>query len=217
MFIAELERALQEAVTRRKEMKAGGLEAFVSAEDAVIHAERALAAAKGEQYAVPVEFPVSWDIGVPLPCLLQDERHTYLIFFLRETEPRSDRVSVKVGNVEVQVAGEIADLAVVEFEGCSCTKMGAPNDEVLGGHPLYGKGLVHYRAQAVENSAWLKELDAINAVHWNYQPKFKRELKHYVFPFHDSTFECVARSFKVETFTASFRDILTEVCRRLAE
>jgi hypothetical protein len=56
-------------------------------------------------------------------------------------------------------------LALVEFERCICAKMGDPNEEVLHGHPLYGKGLAGYEAMAVENSTWLKALEKINAVH----------------------------------------------------
>jgi hypothetical protein len=112
---------------------------------------------------------------------------------------------------------ELEKLGVVEFERCICTKMGTPNDEVLHGHPLYGKGLVGYRAQRVENSNWLKELEAINAVHNYYKPEGWRTLKHYVLPFHDSTFECVAIDLKVEVRETTFGHVLAELCRRFAE
>lgn len=59
------------------------MEKFTAARAAVLQAERNLAAAKGEQYAVPIEFPVSWDTGAPLPHLLQNDHRTILTFFLR--------------------------------------------------------------------------------------------------------------------------------------
>jgi len=40
------------------------MEEFRAAREAVLQAERNLAAAKGEEYAVPVEFPVCWDYSV---------------------------------------------------------------------------------------------------------------------------------------------------------
>jgi hypothetical protein len=49
--------------------------------------------------------------------------------------------------------------------------MGTPNDEVIHSHPLNGKGLAGYEAMSVKNSTWLKELEAINAVHKCYNPK----------------------------------------------
>lgn len=95
--------------------------------------------------------------------------------------------------------------------------MGTPNDEVFHGHPLYERGFVGYSALVVENSNWLKELEAINAVHSNYKPDGWRQLKHYILPFHDSTFECVARTFKVETRETTLLKLLIEVCQRFAE
>jgi hypothetical protein len=211
MSISELETALQKALERQEKAlkalapkhKGGEQEEYSSAFEAVLQAERALAAAKGEEYAVAIDFPVSWCTGAPLPHLLQSDNRTFLVFFLPNTDPDWDGSWVNVRNPNSPVAEK---LAVVEFERCACTKMGTPNDEVFHGHPLHGKGLAGYRALAVENSSWLKELEAINAVHSCYDPKSWRELKHYILPFHDSTFECVARSFKVE-----------DICQRLVQ
>ena len=50
------------------------MEEFRAARTAVLQAERNLAAAKGEEYVVPIEFPVCWDTGAPLPYLLQNDR-----------------------------------------------------------------------------------------------------------------------------------------------
>jgi hypothetical protein len=69
MGIPELENALREAQSRASRAiaalapkhRGGEMEEFTTARDAVLQAERALAAAKGEPYAVPIEFPVSWD------------------------------------------------------------------------------------------------------------------------------------------------------------
>ena len=129
------------------------MEEFGAAREAVLQAERNLAAAKGEEYAVPVEFPVCWDTGAPLPYLLHNDYRTFLAFFLRDVDPNWDGTYVKVRNTN---SGLSEKLALVEFERCICAKMGDPNDEVLRGHPLYGKGLAGYKARVVENSTWLK-------------------------------------------------------------
>jgi hypothetical protein len=95
--------------------------------------------------------------------------------------------------------------------------MGTPNDEVLHGHPLDGRGLHVYGAFSVENSCWIKELEAINSVHSQYSPDAWKGVKHFILCFHDSTFECVARGFKVEKWKASLPSMLAEVCRRLTQ
>jgi hypothetical protein len=109
------------------------MEEFSAACDAVLQAERNLAAAKGEEYAVPIEFPVSWDTGAPLPYLLQSDYRTFLSFFLRDVDPGWDGTYARVRSPNDSSAERIA---LVEFERCICTKMGDPNDEVLHGHPL---------------------------------------------------------------------------------
>jgi hypothetical protein len=93
--------------------------------------------------------------------------------------------------------------------------MGTPNDEVLHGHPLSGKGLAGSQAMSVKNSAWLKDLETINSVHSCYKAEVWHDLNHYMFPFHDSTFECVARGFNVEVFQLPLTALLAEVCERL--
>ena len=50
-----------------------------------LYLKRELAAAKGEEYAVPVDFPVKWDAGCPLPHLLCNDYKALLAFILRET------------------------------------------------------------------------------------------------------------------------------------
>jgi hypothetical protein len=219
--VVDLETALCEAQARQSRAfaalapkhRGGEMEEFYAACNAVLQAERDLAAAKGEEYAVPVEFPVRWSTGAPLPCLLQSDYRTFLSFFLQEDRnPNWDGTHVCVRSPGDGVSERIA---LVEFERCICTKMGTPNDEVLHGHPLNGKGLAGYQAMSVKNSRWLKELEAINAVHSCYKAETWREFNHYILPFHDSTFECVARGFKVEVFQIPLPDVLAEICGRL--
>lgn len=222
MSIPELEAALREAqerVSRTMEtdtqthmVRVSRFEDLRVARDAKLQAERNLAAAKGEPHAVPIEFPVSWDVGAPLPYLLQNDYRTFLTFYVHDVDPGWDGSNVSVRHPNSNVNEK---LAVVEFERCMCTKMGTPNDEVLCGHPLNGKGLAGYQAMLVKNSLWLKELEAINSVHSCYKADAWRDLNHYILPFHDCTFECAARAFKVETYETSLPQLLSEVCRRL--
>ena len=185
---------------------------YLAANEAVLRLERELAAAKGEEHAVPLDFPVRWDTGAPLPHVIQNDYKTFLTFYVREPDPDWDGSYVIVKDPG---DGSVESLALVEFFGCSSAKLGSPNDEVFGGHPLSGKGLDGYTAQRVVNSRWMAELEAINSVHCRYDHARWRNLNHYVFWFHDTTFECVAESFRVEVFRESMVDLLARVCQRL--
>ena len=209
-------RARQDRALKGLEQKHKGvdLEGLLAATEEVLRCERALSAAKGEEHAVPVEFPVQWDTGAPLPHLMQNDSRTFLVFFLRDTDSKPD---ASYANVPEPNSSPGEKLALVEFRGCVSAKMGTPNDEVFEGHPLDGKGLRIYAALKVENSKWIKELEAINAVHSHYQPESWRTLTHYFFGFHDSTFECVAEGFSVETYEIPLSELLTEVCARLGK
>jgi hypothetical protein len=90
-----------------------------------------------------------------------------------------------------------------------------PNDEAFHGHPLAGRGLRAYGAFEVVNSPWTAELAAINAVHYRDDPASWAQLSHFILGFHDSTFECVARAFRVATRRSSIAEALTEACRKL--
>ena len=145
------------------------------------------------------------------PFLRNDDR-TFLVFLVRDTDPEWDGVCVNVVSADDPTPRK---LAVVEFKRCLCAKMGSPNDEVFHGHPLHGKGFEGYRPLRVKNSPWIKELEAINSVHSCYRPESWSMLNHYIFGFHDSTFECVAESFAAEAKTATIPEVLAEICSKL--
>jgi hypothetical protein len=220
MSLRELEEQLSAARERLERAaralapkhKGGEWEEFWAAHDAVLRLERELAAAKGEEHAVPINLPVKWDAGAPLPHLLRNDYRCLLTFYVREHDPQWDGSYVTVKDPG---DGSVQSLALVEFVGCVSAKLGSPNDEVFEGHPLYGKGLDGYTAQEVMNSHWLAELEAINRIHRCYDPARWRKLKHYILWFHDTTFECVAESFKVELYRESMADLLARVCERL--
>jgi hypothetical protein len=220
--LSQLERELRRAEKRLKcaikalapKGKGGEWEEYQAAENEVLKLQRAFAAAKGEQYAESLEFPVKWDIGAPLPHLIMNDNRALLAFYLNEPDPNWDGSYVTVND---PASGALEPLALVEFEDCLSAKLGSPNDEVFEGHPLQGRGLKAYKPQRVENSHWLRELERINSVHRLYRPDLWKDLNHYVFWFHDSTFECVARAFRVETFRESMAEMLARMIRRLLE
>lgn len=197
-----------------REFQRGGAEwkEYWAAHEEVLSLERQLAATRGEEYAETIPFPVKWDCGTPLPHLLRNDHRTLLAFLLSEPDPNWDGTTVKLTSA---AAPTPEPLGMVEFDYCVAAKLGAPNDEVIEGHPLHGRGLEAYRAQRVINSRWIKEVEAINSVHRLYRPERWHELQHFIFWFHDSTFECLARSYKVETHRLSVRELLHLMVERL--
>lgn len=221
MSIEKLEQELAEAREHEKEVckelsfpprNDPAWQKYDAASNRVLTLERELAAAKGEEYAVPLDFPVRWDVGAPLPYLLRNDYKTFLTFYIAEPDPDWDGTYVKVKD---PASGEDESLALVEFAGCVSAKLGTPNDEVLDGHPLHGRGLDSYTAQRVINSRWLAAAEEINSVHRCYDREHWQELNHYVFWFHDTTFECLARSYTVEPFREDMESLLSLVCQRL--
>jgi hypothetical protein len=192
--------------------RGGEREEFKSAYDDLLVIERELAAAKDEEHAIPFDFPVKWDVGAPSPHIVANEGRTYLTFYIRDADPNWDGTYVTIRNPGDSSTNA---LALVEFENCSSFRMGAPNDEVQHGHRLYGRGLQGYTAQIVQNSSWIKELQLINSVHYRYDPANWVKLTHYIFWFHDTTFECVTKSIKVEIFQESMSSLLAKICSRV--
>ena len=70
-------------------------------------------------------------------------------------------------------------------------KFGYPNDEGRWGHRLYPKGLRSYGVFEVLESEWLVELRKSNAKAFPDFTAFEGG-RHFIFAFHDSTFECIA-------------------------
>lgn len=105
--------------------------------------------------------------------------------------------------------GSGAPVAVVMFRGCYAHMFGPPNDEAFDGHPLFSRGLKPYRVYEVENSSWLRRLERMNAVHPSHDTaRFLANKKHFVFAFHDSTFECIAKGFEIETHRGSVASMI---------
>jgi hypothetical protein len=217
--IERLERNLEDAQKRADEavsrLSTGGVEAsnqFSAALEAQLEAERALAAARGEEQAVLFDLGVRWSGGAPLPHLLSSGHRTFVAFYLDEPDPDWDGTYVHVIDPTDEAP---ASLGVAEFMRCSAVKLGPPNDEVLRGHRLYGRGLDGYGAYVVENSRWVAELMEVNSVHDQYRAENWADARHFLFVFHDETVEAVARDVEVKMFRESMPALLVQTIDRL--
>jgi hypothetical protein len=210
----ELEAAQQrvEKAMQRLPKKGADQDAFSAALDEQRAAERRLAAARGEEYAVPFELGVVWSGGAPLPHLLSSGQRAFVAFYLEEVDPDWDGTYARIVDPR---ADTVESLALAELEGAVAVKMGPPNDEVLHGHPLHGRGLGWYGTYVVENSRWLAELIEINRVHAQFDPEAWADKRHFLLVFHDETVEAIARDIEVRTVRTSMRALLTESIERL--
>src|SRR5260370_31235264 len=105
--------------------------------------------------------------------------------------------------------------AIVQFHRPRAHMFGPPGDETLSGHPLAGRGLRTYAIHEVLSSSWVRQLEKMNSVHPRHNPKMYDDLKHYVFAFHDSTFECIARGFDATIVTGPGELILDQMRSRI--
>jgi len=127
-------------------------------------------------------------------------------------DPNWDGIYV---NVVDPSSPQMEKLSFVTIDGCRSTRFGAPNDEVFHGHYLYGHGQEAYEAQIVVNSRWLHEVQAINSVHAQYNPDRWTNLKHFIFWFHDTTFECLATSLTPEITHDTMSNLLARLAAKL--
>jgi hypothetical protein len=132
-------------------------------------------------------------------------------YIVQDTPSDWDGSYVRV--VQPSTSGE--PLALVEFRSYSSFMFGAPNAEAFAGHPLTNRGLHPYGAFEVEDSSWIRQLERMNSVHPYHKPERFARLKHFVFAFHDSTFECAAEGFTVSEHEGSLESLLPIMQGRL--
>jgi hypothetical protein len=150
-------------------------------------------------------------VGAPLPIVLSDEHRILLAYIVQDTPADWDGSYVRV--IDPSTSGE--PLALVEFTSYWSFMFGAPNDEAFHGHPLANRGLHPYGAFQIEDSSWIRQLEHLNSVHPYHKHERFDSLRHYIFAFHDSTFECVAEGFRVSEHEGSLESILPIMQSRL--
>lgn len=149
----------------------------------------------------PLEDAPPSSAGAPLPVVVRDEQHLFLAYIVSEPDPDWDGTYVNLVGPET----EGLPVAIVRFEGECAHMFGPPNDEAFSGHPLASRGLRPYGNYEIGSSSWIRALEQMNAVHPYHTESMFADYRHFVFAFHDSTFECVAEGFAVEIMRGSMR------------
>lgn len=133
--------------------------------------------AGGGERIVPIDPPLpEADAGAPSPAVAATEHGAAVAYWTADYEDPSER---RVG--------------VVVFHSAYDILFGPPSDETFHGHPLYPAGLRHYVFAEVLGSPWVAARERRNRVHPRHDPERFETLRHFVLPFHDSTFECLSR------------------------
>jgi hypothetical protein len=106
---------------------------------------------------------------------------------------------------------EDAGIAVIELVRCAITKFGYPNDEAWS-HVPRTAGLA-YGVFEVHNSSWISELTRLNRFGFPNTPE-PTDQRHFLFLFHDSSFECIAHDLRVEVMQEKFAAAFAHMSRR---
>ena len=153
-----------------------------------------------EVVVIPFDLDIPWDTGAPEVKLFSTEYKTILCYY------NFDDAYNENGDISISER-----TVLIEFDRCILHKFGSPNDETLGGHPLYKKGLKFYSAHVVRNSNWIEEIKNISKIHDRYLPGMYDDMKHYIFCFKDSTYECIAENFSFEVLTCSVKEVFLKI------
>jgi hypothetical protein len=149
-------------------------------------------------------------VGAPLPLVLSDDSTTVLAYLLEDSDPEWDGKTIRPVTPESEEPA-----ALIRFHLCRALYFGSPNDETLAGHPLYARGLGYYGAYEVLESSWIRALERMDRVHPSHNPARFRQLRHFIWAFHDSTFECIAERYDASVHPRPLSSLLPEMQRRL--
>jgi len=149
--------------------------------------------------------------GAPVPLVISDESRVVLAYYLDDTESDWDARTVRI----VGPAGSAEPLAIVRFALCYAHMFGPPNEEAYMGHPLASRGVRPHGAYEVRHSSWIRRLERMNSVHKQHRPEVFWKRRHFIFSFHDTTFECVADGFDVRLGHASIGAAVPDMLKLL--
>lgn len=150
------------------------------------------------------------DSGASLPFIMSDEHRVLLAYMVSELDEAVSSI------VKMMTTDSPGYVALVEFTRPRAHMFGPPNDETFLGHPLAERGLKPYGVFEVLDSSWIRQLERMNSkCDTSHSQSRNRDQRHYIFSFHDSTFECIARSFSVNLREGTLRDVMFEMLQRV--
>jgi hypothetical protein len=104
--------------------------------------------------------------------------------------------------------------AIVRFTRPEGVRYGGPNLEVIEAHPL-GSRAIPGELYILRGSPWHQEMEAMNAVHAQYETERWTRINHYFSFLWDHTFECLAMGVEGEAIQMSFLEVMAHVASRV--
>ncbi len=117
------------------------------------------------------------DVGAPNPMIFSDESDLLVLFYVSGQKD--------------------TEMTLALFRNYASYKFGLPREDCIPNHPLYKYGLERFGFFEAGDSSWIKEIKKINKEDHAFSKEYFDNLKHYIFTFHDSTFECVSKDFSI--------------------
>ena len=149
--------------------------------------------------------------GAPMPFVLADEHNVSLFYYLQSHDPDWDGTSIRM--VDMSSEGEPA--AVIRFDRVLWHRLGPPNEEAIGAHPLCKLGLHSYTAKEVIASQAIRDFCHANRIHQYHSDSLFDGYRHFAIAFHDSVFEAIGYDYAVEELGP--KSLLTAAASELSE
>ncbi|WP_428380961.1 hypothetical protein [Nevskia ramosa] len=151
---------------------------------------------------IEVDIGITPEAAISGAVLLQTEQQAFLTFNAMRATTRP----FPHGGFYKEDAGT----AIIELVGCTITKFGYPNDEAWSGIPLTrGRS---YGIYEVHNSPWKQEPARLNR--FSFPSTDEWSGRHFVFLFHDSSFECIATELRLELSEEPYQELFSKVAQR---
>lgn len=132
--------------------------------------------------------------GAPMPFVVADEHNVSLFYYLQAFDPDWDGTTVRV----VDAASEGEPAAVIRFNRVLWHRLGPPNEEAIGAHPLSRLGLYPYTAKEVVGSKVLSRFCRANRIHQHHSDSMFERYRHFAIAFHDTVFEAISYGYSTE-------------------
>ncbi|MBL4786492.1 MAG: hypothetical protein JKY49_13820 [Cohaesibacteraceae bacterium] len=141
-----------------------------------------------------------------MPGIISTEHEVVLYYQLNDTPPEWD------GSYTTQIDSHTERLtAIVKWVRCYQHMFGSGGEYVAHRHPLAERGFGPFGNFEVTNSSWKQTHIEMNKGHYDFFPGMYDDLRHFLLPFHDSTFECLAKGFEIEIVHGSSIDIMKRI------
>lgn len=143
--------------------------------------------------------------AAPCPMIIADEHQLWLAYYLRDNNPDWDGSTCRLVDENSE-----EPCAVVHFRGLKNHIFGQPDEMRTHLHPLGKRGLNAYMSVEVIHSSWIRELANFHKKVPGHWPHTYDKARHFIFTFHDSSFECIADSFDITITRSSVRTALAD-------